>query len=114
MNARFAVFRREVERWVSAFGLKDWKVHIVLDTEPNERNAEISYNWDNRTARITYFTKQTGTRLMVQPPEKSALHEVIHLLMADAMMTAGKKGDAHEDTVREEHRIVERLMGVLK
>lgn len=114
MSARFTVFRREVERWVSALGLKDWKVHIVLGTEPSERRAEISYNWDNRTARITYFTKQTGSQLTAQAPEKSALHEVIHLLMADAMMMAGKRGDAHEDTIREEHRVVERLMGVLK
>lgn len=112
--AKFSVFRREVEHWVRRFGLTDWKVSVVHNKKPNERRAGIAYNTENRSARITYFSKQTGPQLMEQSPDKSALHEVLHLLLADAMAVAARRGDNHDDAIREEHRVIERLMGAIK
>jgi hypothetical protein len=49
------------------------------------------------------------------PAEETALHEMLHLLMADVLSVAAKRRqEAHPDVVLEEHRAIERLVNVLK
>lgn len=101
---RFHVFRANVENWAAAFGLKDWYVDFKLDEESTEAEAQVEYDKNTRHATFTYFAAAGKT----YPPERLALHEVLHLLFGDLIPE-----DCGDDVAREEHRVIERLLHVL-
>lgn len=105
----FAEFKRIADMWLKRLGLQDWNVAFNLEEQSETRMASISMNGDTRRALITLrFGADRSSSL-----EYLALHEVIHLLVADLCTVTGQRGDAHVDSIREEHRLIERLLPVL-
>lgn len=98
------VFENEVRTWVDRLGLKDWYVDFKLDEESLEVEAQVEYDKNTRHATFTYFAAAKKSYY----PERLALHEVLHLLMADVI-----PADCSGDVAREEHRMIERLLHVL-
>ena len=103
-DPRFNTFDAFVTLWVGKLGLRDWYVYTKHSTEPSECEALIEYDRDTRHAAITYYSACPDP----QPIERVALHEVLHLLMADVI-----PADCSGDVAREEHRMIERLLHVL-
>ena len=104
MLAPHDVFENEVRTWVDRLGLKDWYVDFKLDGTATDTEAQVEHDRNSRHATFTYFTASKKS----YSPERLALHEVLHLLMADVI-----PADCSGDVAREEHRMIERLLHVL-
>lgn len=106
----FKAFKAHCERWIRRFGLLDWRVDYRADTRPPEYGAEIHSDIECRHATIRYNVATTVS----MTTEHLALHEVLHLLLADHNGTlAIRASRQHADVLQEEHRLLERLLGVL-
>lgn len=109
--ARFAAYRKACLKWQQLLGLQDWRLMFELDrTSAADLNARVLYNVRTRAAKLVYCAKSNTE----QSIERLALHEMLHLLVADMLELAGERGDgSHPEVVKEEHRLVERLLKVL-
>ncbi len=109
--ARFAAFRKACLKWQQQLGLQDWRLMFELDrVSPSDRHARVLYNIQSRAAKLTYCARSETD----QSIERLALHEMLHLLAAEMLALAGTRADnSHEDVIREEHRVIERLLKVL-
>lgn len=101
---RFVTFTAYVNNWVFRLGLTDWYVDFKLDEEGTEAEAQVEYDKNTRHATFTYFSAAGKS----YPPDRLALHEVLHLLFGDLIPE-----DCGDDVAREEHRVIERLLNVL-
>lgn len=112
----FTRFEKGARHWLRRLGLTDW--HVEIDAPKSggdDRTAAISFNETNRKARISWYGLPKDQKVLSAtiPPETTALHEVLHLLFADMTAMVGKRGESHDDSIREEHRVIERLLAVL-
>lgn len=106
-----ALFREECIYWQHKLGLTDWTIQFATEPAgPESDEAEIFLDCDTRHATITYYV---GVQDSLHPADV-ACHEILHLLFAD-MCLAGVNATHEEDVymVREEHRVIERLLKVL-
>lgn len=110
-GAKFAAYRKACLKWQQLLGLGDWRLMFELDRESSaELHARVLYNVANRAAKLIYCTRSETD----QSVERQALHEMLHLLTADMLELAGDRADgSHADVVKEEHRVIERLLKVL-
>lgn len=111
MSDSFAEFEKHCLSWQTRLGLQDWR--FIMQHEdgegPDGQFADVSYDRRTRTARFMFYSK-TET---AQPIERRARHEVLHVLLADVLGEAAAcRSDEHPDVVREEHRLIERLLKV--
>ena len=103
-------FKAACRKWRARFGLTDWRLVYKTAADDGEHAGYVSYNWDSRHAVITMVRDIHGEGR----PEATALHEMLHVLLADLLATAAmRSSDTHPDVAREEHRVIERLMTVL-
>lgn len=109
MSASLARFARACRKWQARFGLTDWNLQVKVKGRDEAHYAYVEYDNDSRHAAITYVE---GNNASI---EDSALHEVLHVLLADLLATAARRGsDTHDDVRREEHRLIERLLPLLR
>jgi len=100
-------FKAACRKWRAKFGLTDWRFVYKTAEDDNEHFGYVTYNWDSRRAIITLVRDTNGEGNV----EATALHETLHVLLADLLATAAQRGsDTHPDVAREEHRVIERLM----
>lgn len=104
-------FEKSCRAWQVKLGLTDWSITYRVDHMPSAW-ARVEYDVDSRTALITSngYMKGLGERA----PERIALHEMLHLLFADTIDTAGRRGGDHVDTGRAEHAVIERLLNAIE
>ncbi len=101
-------FKKACRSWQGKLGLTDWTFVYKIDRRDNDHYGYVTYSWDSRLATITLVPGKDSDI------EAIALHEVLHVLLADLLATvASRASDTHPDVVREEHRVIERLMAVL-
>lgn len=106
-----AQFREECLKWQAAFGLTDWTLQFqVVDGVGQKDEADVDYDCNTRHATVTYYTNVDDSL----HPSDLALHEILHLLLAD-MNLAGIDARSESDPIlgREEHKVIERLIKVL-
>lgn len=104
-------FESACRNWQATLGLTDWTIHFKVAPAKEDRvEAMVEYEVEDRHATLTaYDGAATGLT-----PERVALHEILHLLLADALAMAATRGHAeHVDVAREEHRAIERLLNVI-
>ena len=105
-----AQFREECLRWQSEFGLTDWTIQFQAAKSDSPDEADIDYDCDTRHAKSTYYV---GVEDSLHPRDV-ALHEVLHLLLADMLLAAISARDESDPILaREEHKVIERLIKVL-
>jgi hypothetical protein len=108
-----AVFREECLKWQAKFGLTDWTIAFKVEEAKQGvlDEADIYFDCDTRHATITYFT---GVMDSLHPKDV-ACHEILHLLFADTLVAAIEARDEDDPLLaREEHKVIERLLKVLK
>lgn len=111
----FAEYEAAVLHWLDAFGITDWHVTITHDQIGRGINAQTQYNTTakNVSFRLTHNTE--GDYGMLTDPKRLALHEVLHLLLAEYCETTAKLGDpVHDLVIAQEHGVLNKLMRVLK
>lgn len=102
---RFEATCRHIQQ---KLGLVDWTIHFKSAPSKGDRvEAMVEYEVEDRHATLTVFEgAETGLS-----PERVARHEMYHLLFADLLAMAATRGHPeHVDVMREEHRVIERLL----
>lgn len=111
----FGKFKTVVEYWIEQFGLTEWNIDITHDQIGDRTNAQTQYNTTSKGAIIRLTKVSEGDFNMVTDVTKLALHEVLHLLLADFCETTAKLADTHHDlVVGREHELINKLMRVVK
>ena len=106
-----SLFVNKCNDFVEVWGLKDWDIHYVLgNLHSEDSDAECGFNVDCRIATIRMSEDIIeNTYCDNDYIERTAMHEVAHLLLADihSMATA-----AHPDTVVDPviHNIINRIV----
>lgn len=99
-------FEEGCKKWQTRLGLTDWSLRYTTG-KPGRNIATVDYNQDTRRVTATAYVNDD----MPEDPERVALHEMLHILFADFVaISAARASDMHPDVVREEHRMIERLL----
>lgn len=118
-NPEFVRFERTARKWLEKFGLNDWYVEIEAPGGfDGDHYATINYASDIRKAKIRWYGPKPaapGHIILGEhiSAERHALHEILHLLFADMAIILGQRGLNHDDSNKEEHKVIERLLRVL-
>lgn len=103
-------FERACRRWQVTLGLTDWTFSFKTAKADGVHEAEVMYNCETRCAIFTYYVGVDDACT----PARIALHEMLHVLLADMLSIAARRADDnHPDALREEHRVIERLLNAL-
>lgn len=101
-------FERACLVWQARLGLTDWTIRFGVEKGDGTKWAHVDYDVDARQVQITAYTFRELPRVS---PDRIAMHEMLHILLADYVSIAANRGtDTHADVVREEHRVIERLL----
>jgi len=111
----FEYFKKKVKYWLKKFGLKEWDTFFEFKKDTNGGFAEINWNCEKVKATITLKRKwNCGVSDKKYQIEKTALHEVLHLLLAPLAELNIKKVKSYSSKyITEEHKIINRLISVL-
>ena len=100
---QFKAYKTHCEYYLKIFGITEWdidyKQHKMDDA------ARVTYNCSARLACFQLTTKGTGDFCFQDDMQKLALHEVLHLLLAD--IAASK---ASPEEIALEHTVIQRLI----
>lgn len=114
-DADFDEFRGAVYRYMGEFGMNDWVVTVQHDQIGEGVMAQVQYRALAKSACFR-LTKHTEFDYGFDTdPKHLALHEVLHLLLADFCETAAKLADpCHDLLIAREHEVLHKLMRVIK
>ena len=107
----FACFKKECERWIERYGLKDWHIyfeHFEIIARPGAC-ATTEADLENRVARITLNTvweEVVPTRALLQ---NAAYHEVCRVLLHRLMELALSRETSKDSIEYEVNAIIRRL-----
>jgi len=109
----FKIFKKEFIRIATLLGLTHYRYDFIF--EPlDDAYAQLRTNLDNKVVSIVLTTKLRDTPQPSYSPESCALHEALHLLLADYCALAEFRYAAKIELFEEEERVVRRLEKVLK
>ena len=110
-KADFDLFKKECEKWIEFFGLKEWDILIEhIDSEESwwarcgagyiTKSGEIhlNKNWDEQRPLDKYHIK------------KNAFHEVCHLLFWDLRQLAHSRFLEEDEIENKEHEMISKLI----
>lgn len=105
----FEAFKHACFFWITRFGMTDWDIRVdeaFLGVGSGQTYAQAQMNVPGRIARIILNASREDSHsaLIRTTPEKAALHEVLHILLAPI---------SQECSETDEHAIVHRLVKAL-
>ena len=104
-----------VKSWLYKFGISGWNIDFKQRNIGDLISANTTYNTVSRNVCFQLAEVQTGEYCLHDDMNLLALHEVLHLLLADVIWTTKEtQDDAHDLVIAKEHEVINRLMGVLK
>lgn len=111
----FSRFAFAVGERMDQFGLTEWSYDVEHDQIGDKVNAQVQYNCVSKVALFRLTKVSEGDFGMHTNVLKLALHEVLHLMLADYAWTASKaQNDIAEVVVSHEHEMINRLMRVIE
>ena len=111
--AHFADFCSCVDHWQVALGLTDYSINIVHEKSHNDY-ASCTPNVPGRVATINLATIWDGDKKVTHAElDKTALHEVLHLLLAELSWLGECRFLGPDDIEPAEHAVVRRLEHLL-
>ena len=110
----FEIFKARVLSLVEQLGLTEWNLSITHEQIGDRVAAQTNYNSVSKNASIRLTINTEGDFGMVSDLGKLALHEVLHLLLADWCETTAKLGSpTHDLVIAQEHAALNRLMRII-
>ena len=111
---QFEIYKKECEKWIEIFGLKDWE--IFFDYEDVDGSpASLTFHCINRIAIFHFGPKQEKSGLNNQQIKRNAFHEVCELLLCRLRdMTEQRYGLTKGDIDEEIHIVIGRLQKAIK
>lgn len=107
----FKLYKKQCLYWIDKFGITEYEIDFKHHKLDGNSCARTTYNIVAKLAcfQLTKFTE--GEFCLQSNIDKLALHEVIHLLLADFGKTIEFTKDADNDLViAQEHAVVQRLL----
>jgi hypothetical protein len=106
-DADMSYFSGRVYYWQKAFGLHDWAIRTSYTQDDDDYAAVCRRDIDNRAALITFNVDTTKPASSQARKDLNyyALHEVLHLLLAD--ISRPKLKEKHRDL--KEHQVVRKI-----
>lgn len=107
--AQFKLFKEHSEKWRLALGLNDWYVYY------SHEKAEGTYartRWDNGSQIATIILNTTWDvmrPLDSRELDRVALHEMLHVAMADIVAHAESRYITEDGLEQAEHRLIRRM-----
>jgi hypothetical protein len=102
-------FEKACWEWQIKLGLTDWTLRFKVEKGDGSRWAHVDYDLECRQVQVISYPDKMDAN-----PDRIALHEMLHILLADYVsLAANRCSDTHTDVVREEHRAIERLLNAL-
>lgn len=114
-KADFDVFRKECQRLISIFGLQEWSDYYEFGAL-EDCYAQVRMNYEGRVATLALNKEwpEDNRRPSRDELKKTALHEVLHILIYPIRANGGKRYIV-EGTMNEiEEGTVNRLCRVLE
>ena len=105
------LFAQSVRKWQQILSLCDWR--IEKGSKPaKEAMASVEFN---QTARLaTYRLGDFGAeKITPDSLDKTALHELLHILLHDLMCVATDPKSSDEEIEMQEHRVINLLENLL-
>lgn len=103
----FNHFKKVFKEWQARLGLQEWTISFKK-AEMDDAEACIDSNPESRTALVTINSRPFHLK-DDSDIEETALHEVLHLLLADLSHAAVDRYTDRETLVRVEEALVNRL-----
>lgn len=111
-RAHFNLFKSECLYWLKELGLLHWSVFFEHE-KMESRYAGIQYRINGRVATLALNTEWDGITFEKSAiPSKlreSAIHECLHLLLADLCEHANSRSYSQELMERDEERVIRTL-----
>jgi len=82
-NKEFECFKKCFLKWKDKLGLKDWEILYFVNKDYMEKDTPyctVNYILEQKQCWV-YFYGSNGAKNL--NPDKMALHEILHLLLAD-------------------------------
>jgi hypothetical protein len=106
------VFDTFVVKWQAALSLGDWR--IERGRRPAKGSAMATVEFDEGARLVTYKLGDFGAEeINPESLERTAVHELLHVLLHDLITTAQDKGATPEQLETAEHRVVNVLERLL-
>ena len=113
MNLDFEEFKQHVNKWMARLDVTGWRIGFAQRQMPD--TALTTYDSVAKIACFQLTIEQSGDFCRWESSDDLALHEVIHLLLADLVRTAAVLGDdTHNLVVAREHEVVHKLVAALR
>ena len=112
-KAKLAEFRRHCEYWHRRFGLTDYQLIVEHRERQSDDTAmaRVHISVDSRIATVKWFDHPEPVLSL----RNLAKHEMLHVLLSDFVFTAASlRSNEHDDVIREEHKVIARLMDVIQ
>lgn len=103
----FNLFKKVFKEWQARLGLQEWTISFKKE-EMDDAEACIDSDPESRTVLVTVNSKLFHVK-DDSDIEETALHEVLHLLLADLSHAAVDRYTDRETLVRVEEALVNRL-----
>lgn len=105
------IFAQSVKKWQQVLSLGDWR--IEKGTKP-AKAAMASVEFSPSARLAVYRLGDFGAeKITPDSLDKTALHELLHILLHDLMMAATDPKSSDEDVEMQEHRIINLLENLL-
>ena len=108
------IFKNEVALWIECFGISEWRHEVHHQQIGDNRLASVHLDFKERTACFELTQCVEGDFGIDVPVKELALHEVLHVLLADFVREIQRtQDDSAETVVAHEHAIIHRLIPAL-
>lgn len=113
-KSEFKAFQSGVIFWMDRLGLYGWNYSVEQSPCDDGVIASVFYENTTKKAKFVLTNKCCGELLADEDMERTALHEVLHLLLSDFCWSAAKTQDEFSDSVLAyEHDVINRLLKVI-
>ena len=110
----FSAFKSAIEKWIADFGITGWEVEIRHEQIEDKGIAQVCSDQVGRNALFRLTRQVESAYGLEKDPVKLAIHEVLHLLLADFAWTiSSSDGEYSEISMGHEHSIIHRLFKIL-
>lgn len=100
--------------WQERLGLNDWRITRSPDEPKGRVQCEMA-KWDFEQRQVTCRLKHNWFNSNVNETtiEQTAVHELLHVMLANLIETAKVVGTSDADLLYEEHGVINRLEQLL-
>jgi hypothetical protein len=106
------IFAQSVKKWQEVLNLGDWRIEKGIKPA-KQAMASVEFN---ESARLAVYRLGDFGAEKITPDslDKTALHELLHVLLHDLLMTATDPKSSDDDIEMQEHRVINLLENLLK